>query len=95
MRLITLLLFALVFIMCSCHRIDQQPVLKGELESVVLENLKGIPAEYGNLVSITTHAAYEGWSQLWFVDDNNTIRMVRVQFHNNRINEDVLVIPRY
>ena len=74
---------------------DQKPVVKGELESVFLENLKGIPAEYGTLISVTTHAQYEGWSQLWFVDEENTIRMVRVQFHENRVGKGVLVIPRY
>lgn len=84
----------LVFICCSCQRIDQRYAVKGELKSVLLENVDGIPMEYGTLISVTTHAQYEGWSQLWFVDDNNTIRMVRVQFHDNRISESVLVIPR-
>jgi hypothetical protein len=94
MKHITLLIFMLVFILCSCQRIDQRYAVKGELKSVLLENVDGVPAEYGTLISVTTHAQYEGWSQLWFVDENNTIRMVRIQFHDNRIHESVLVIPR-
>ena len=94
MKLITLLIFLLSFIVCSCQRIDQEPVAERELEKVVLENLKGIPAEYGTLISVTTHGQYAGWSQLWFVDESSTIRMVRLQFHSNRIHEGVLVIPR-
>ncbi|MCK5033036.1 MAG: hypothetical protein KAS18_05360 [Calditrichia bacterium] len=66
----------------------------GKLEKLQLTDLTGIPLEYGKLINVTTHAAYEGWSQLWFEDENNIIRMVRVQFHMNRIHERVLVIPR-
>ncbi len=95
MRILVSILLMLIFIFYSCQRIDQTPASTGELHKVQLENLKGIPTEYGKLISVTTHASYEGWSQLWFVDDANTIRMVRVQFHTNRIHRDVLVIPRY
>ena len=94
MKHITLLIFMLVFILCYCQRIEQTYAVKGDLESVLLEDVSGIPAEYGTLISVTTHAQYPAWSQLWFVDDNNTIRMVRVQFHDNNINKSVLVIPR-
>ena len=94
MKHVALLLFMLIFILCSCQRIDQRQAMKGELQSALLEKIDGIPAEYGTLISVTTHAQYEGWSQLWFVDDVNTIRMVRVQFHENRISKSVLVIPR-
>ena len=94
MKHITLLIFMMVFILCSCQRIEQRYAVKGELKSVLLENVNGIPVEYGTLISVTTHAQYPGWSQLWFVDENNTIRMVRVQSLESLINESVLVIPR-
>ena len=48
-------------------------------------DLKGIPAEYGSLISVTTHAAYPGWAQLWFEDDQKTIRLVRIEFHKHKI----------
>ena len=94
MKHITLLLLMLLILVCSCRRIDQISAVQGELKKVLLEDITGIPSEYGTLISVTTHAQYEGWSQLWFVDSTNTIRMVRVQFHDNRINNSVLVIPR-
>jgi len=95
MRVIVSVLLISIFIIFSCQRTNQAPDLSGELQKIQLENLKGIPAQYGKLTSVTTHAQYEGWSQLWFVDEENVIRMVRVQFHTNRIHSDVLVIPRY
>ena len=76
------------FIIISCEsRMKEKPGELGNLEKTQLTDLTGIPLEYGKLINVTTHASYEGWSQLWFEDENNIIRMVRVQFHNNRINE--------
>ena len=89
---IFLFLFMGIF---SCERISEPAPAPGALEKIELTDVSGIPAEYGVLVSVTTHAQYEGWSQLWFVDSSSTIRMVRVQFHTDRIHERVLVIPRY
>jgi hypothetical protein len=94
MKKLVFLLFILVFLLCYCQRIDQSLNGSGSLHKITIENLNGIPLDYGKLISVTTHAQYEGWSQLWFVDSTNTIRMVRVQFHNDIINPDVLVIPR-
>ena len=94
MKCFILVLLMLISIMFSCQRIDKVSSVKGELRSIILQDVSAIPAEYGTLVSVTTHAQYEGWSQLWFVAEDSTIRMVRVQFHNNLINNNVLVIPR-
>ncbi len=90
-------LFLIFSVLClSCEQ-ARTPQIKqaSNLKEIMLENLKEIPAEFGDLTAVTTHAAYEGWSQLWFTDEQKTIRMVRVQFHENRIYEKVLVIPRY
>jgi hypothetical protein len=78
----------------GCKKVVTESPPPGQLEKITLETLDNIPLEYGKLMAVTTHAQYEGWSQLWFVDDSSTIRMVRVQFHFNRIHENVLVIPR-
>jgi len=51
--------------------------------------------EYGSLVSVTTVAEWPGWAQLWFEADNNTIRMVRIDFHKGEIPEGVRTISRY
>ena len=88
-----LLLFSFYLIISCESKVKDLPE-PGKLEKIQLTDLSGIPLEYGKLINVTTHAAYEGWSQLWFEDENQIIRMVRVQFHYNRIHEMVLVIPR-
>ena len=83
-----------VLVFFSCTKIEQQTAPKGELEYTSLSDLNSIPLEYGILKNVTTHSMYGGWSQLWFEDEQQTIRMVRVNFHTNRIHKDVLVIGR-
>ena len=78
----------------SCERVGQPVAKVGELVKVELTDMNSIPGDYGELVGVTTHAAYKGWAQLWFEDEDRTIRMVRIEFNNNRVHEDVLVIPR-
>ncbi len=96
MKSLVLFLFIVSILIFSCESTGpSKPDLKRQLVKVELENLKGIPAEYGKLISVTAHAQYEGWSQLWFVDAEDTIRMVRIQFHENQVHDQVLVIPRY
>jgi len=91
----------IIFILCSClilffgcKKVVTESPTPGQLEKIALETLDNIPLQYGKLMAVTTHGQYEGWAQLWFVDDSSTIRMVRVQFHFNRIHENVLVIQR-
>ncbi|OGB66064.1 MAG: hypothetical protein A2Y94_14835 [Caldithrix sp. RBG_13_44_9] len=96
-KLLLLLLILVILIMLvsvSCRKVQRPTPQPGQLNKALLEDLTGIPLEYGTLISVTAHAQYEGWAQLWFVDSLQTIRMVRVQFHTNRIHENVLVIPR-
>ena len=88
-----LLTFISISIAFSCQRISTDE--KGELKSVQLSNLKGVPLEYGELISVTTHAAYPGMAQLWFEDDDRIIRMVRIGFDDNKVREQVIVLPRY
>ena len=92
--LLLILVTSFILVNISCRKVQRPLPQPGQLNKVLLEDFTGIPKEYGNLVSVTAHAQYEGWAQLWFVDSLQTIRMVRVQFHYNRIHENVLVIPR-
>lgn len=90
--LISIILFFMMDL--SCKKFERPTPPPGQLSKVQLDILTAIPLEYGKLTAVTAHAQYEGWAQLWFVDSLQTIRMVRVQFHTNRIHEQVLVIPR-
>ena len=74
----------LIFFTFSCERISSEQVTE----------LKSIPLEYGSLVSVTTHAEYPGWAQLWFEDVNNTIRIIRVNFQKEKIIERPIIIRR-
>jgi len=93
LRLFIIGLF-IMLITVSCTRIEKQSAPQGELKDIVLSELDSIPLEYGKLKSITTHSMYDGWAQLWFEDEQQTIRMVRVNFHSKRIMKDVIVISR-
>ena len=94
-KVIFLLLVILFLLTISCEKTDQSvPAPKGGLVKIGIDDVSGIPKTFGKLVSVTTHAMYDGWAQLWFEDENQTIRMVRVQFIENRVHEKVLIIPR-
>jgi hypothetical protein len=89
-RVCALILAVSVLILTNVSCTQVQP----EADTDVVSHLAGLPTAYGELVSVTTAAQYPDWSQLWFVDDEGTIRMVRVQFDLKQIHNDVLVIPR-
>ena len=93
-KLFVVILLISISVSFSCRRIS--PGLEGELKRINVSDLRGIPAEFGSLIAVTTTAAASpGWAQLWFQDDEKTIRMVRVKYTENRIAEDVIIIPRY
>ena len=76
----------------SCSRVQEPP--KGELKTIKLKKLDAIPIEYGTLVSVTANPEFPRWAQLWFEDDDRVIRVVSVGFFDQRIRENVTVIPR-
>jgi len=92
-----LLILLLALSLCSisfvsCSRV-QEPA-KGELKVLKLKKLNAIPTEYGSLVGVTANPEFSGWAQLWFEDDGGIIRVVSVGFDDQKIREDVTVIPR-
>jgi hypothetical protein len=91
------LLFVCILLVClisTCERIPGDNALDTKLESLKITDLKGIPAAYGPLFAVTANGAHPGWAQLWFLDNQGTIRMVRVDFHNYRLAENAIAIPR-
>ena len=92
---VLLMIVLTAFILVSCSRVqDIGETAKGELKEVKLEKLDGIPAEYGALVGVTANPQYHRYAQLWFQDDNGTIRVVSVGFFDQKVVENVTVIPR-
>ncbi len=100
-KLLTLFTILAIAVTMSCERLPQQkkavPPTKGDLQTIKISDLKGIPLEYGTLVAITqvTEPGRAGRAALWFEDVNRTIRVVHVALAYNRLGETVNVIPRY
>lgn len=80
-------------IILSCQRVDTASI-KGELTTAELTDLKSIPLGYGDLIAVTSPSSHPDWAHLWFVDQDRTIRMVRVGFADGRLHEKVTVITR-
>ena len=98
-KLLTLFTILAIAVTMSCERLPEQkkvaPPTKGDLQTIKISDLKGIPLEYGTLVAITTRGTDTGKAELWFEDVNRTIRVVRVVLAYNSLGETVNVIPRY
>jgi hypothetical protein len=54
--------------------------------------VKPVPAAWGNLISVTDKGEFR--FQLWFQDDQGTVRMVRYDFRNRSLVPEVVLIPR-
>lgn len=97
MRKITIFLLLTIIltipIIFSCQRVDTTSI-KGELTTMQLPDLKSVPLGYGDLVAVTSPSSHPDWAHLWFVDQDRTIRMVRVGFADGRLHEKVTVITR-
>ena len=81
-------LAVMVLVMSAgCDKVDTQ----SNREFLQIES---IPLEFGNLVAVTTMTEYPGWSQLWFVQSDGSIKMVRYHFVRNVIMADVKLLKR-
>ena len=89
---IILILLLSAFIFISCARV-QEPA-KGKLKAIELKTLDAIPKDYGSLISVTANPQYLQYAQLWFQDDDGTIRVVSVGFFDQKIMNTVTEIPR-
>jgi len=80
----------------SCADINAEaPVVAGPLVRDTSANLTdAIPAEYGDLIAVTTTDAYPNFAQLWFQKEDKSIVTVFLNFKRGAMEEDPLVIPR-
>jgi len=84
------IIILLLLVSLQCKKIDSGS--EEQFSSAIA--LNEIPAEYGKLIAVTTVDQYPHWAQLWFEDEQNTIRMVRVQWTQKLMHQEVLTIPR-
>lgn len=96
----TALLFTLVavtvLLTASCADIDaESPVADGPLVRDVTATLTdAIPAEYGDLIAVTTTDVYPDYAQLWFQKEDKSIVTVFLNFKRGTMEKHPLVIPR-
>ena len=100
MRRIVLLssCLALCFALGACQRLESvrpfEGLGPGELRKQALPFKDAIPAEYGDLVAVTSHAGYPTWAQAWFVRADKSIVVVWINSRSGQVLPDVLTIPR-
>jgi hypothetical protein len=80
----------LTLVSLSCARLPG-PIESDELAEAV-PGVKPVPAAWGNLISVTDKGA--PLFQLWFQDDQGTIRMVRYDIRNRNLLPEAEMIPR-
>lgn len=78
----------------GCERLPDGRQAVGTLRLEDAKLTDSIPAEYGELVAVTSSAAYPGWAQLWFKRADASIVTVFLDFQDGRVRDKVLVIPR-
>jgi hypothetical protein len=72
---VVLVLAATVLSISSCRKLET-PAASGKLPHQTLANATTLPADWGNLVSVTNAAFYPDLLQLWFQDRDGNVRMV-------------------
>jgi len=89
------IVIALVFLSWSCVKIPDPTVAgKGDIVVEMLPHKDAIPLEWGKLLSVSDEPGSPGWVQLWFVDQDSTIRMVAFDIYANEFSENARVIRR-
>jgi hypothetical protein len=81
-------------VVMSCKKLPAAAPAAGMLKVATLQTTDGIPLDFGNVVGVTSSAAFPGWGQLWFESADKTIRVVRVNFETGQLNGQVVAIPR-
>jgi hypothetical protein len=100
MRRIVLLCscLALCVVLGACQRLDTVRPLentgRGELPRQTLPFKDAIPADFGDLVAVTSHAEYPTWSQAWFVRADKSIVVVWINSRTGKMLPEALTIPR-
>jgi hypothetical protein len=74
----------------GCQKLDTPP----PAEPPKTVTLDAIPPDMGELVAVTTAAAWPSNAQLWFVKPDKTIAMVGVNMRTLRVSNTSVVIPR-
>jgi len=87
----------LCFAVSACQRMEEwQPLTEqvGQLQFEKAKYLDAIPAEYGDLISVTSMADHPTWVQAWFVKPDKSIVVVMINGNTGKMLDHRLTIPR-
>lgn len=84
----------LVLGIASCQKLETTRSKSVAPPFEAVNSVAALPAEYGNLVGVTSHPSNPYWVSLWFVKEDKTILAVRVNQSTGEIYSRVLTIPR-
>lgn len=89
---------ALCLTVTACQRLDVARPLegrgRGELPRLHLAYRDAIPAEFGDLIGVTSNGDHPAWAQAWFMKPDKSIVIVWINARTGYMLEDALVIPR-
>lgn len=89
---------ALVLSTGACTRLEVARPMdgrgRGELPKERLPARNSIPAEFGDLIGVTSSAEHPNWAQAWFMRPDKSIVVVWINARTGYMLEDALVIPR-
>ncbi len=97
LRMVVLVCVVTLFLgVVSCEKL---PELRGkgiprQLKTEPLKSLDAIPAEFGNVVGVTSDSSRPAWAQLWLEKPDKTIVVVWVNYVDGGLGGDYLLIPR-
>lgn len=92
---ICLVVVVLGLLVLSCAKIDEQTtVVGGNNVREPIPDDGTIPLEWGKLISVSNEPDFESWVQLWFQDEEGTVRMVPYSVKHNRFAQNARVIRR-
>ena len=80
----------LILVPLACARLPG-PIESDELK--VVPGVQPVPAAWGNLISVTDNGEFR--FQLWFQDEQGTVRMVRYDRRNRSLLPEVELFPRH
>jgi hypothetical protein len=78
----------------SCTKLREPGVGEQELVVEKLTKADSIPLKWGRLVSVSSVPGIDNWAQLWFQDDEGTIRIVPYDVSGNYLSSQARVIRR-
>jgi len=89
-----LLLTAVAVLGLACNELPgTNTATQPRLEMEAMPYGDAIPAEWGNLISVTADASWT-YSTMWFQDDSGTIRLVGFYNDTHQLLDSLVVIER-